>query len=145
MCVYCRAVAISHGRGGSESLVHCVSEAVRESRPDEEIEAMLKRSTRPAEGTTSPPVDEATVKRYPVLVEFMTQESWEDGSPRELASVLLVREDGRWKAGLLDKAEERTLWVTAEALAGLLEALERRAAKPDADWRQMRSAKGRKR
>lgn len=97
---------------------------------------MLERREKrnPAEAS----VDEGTLRRFPILAEYLSQSRWPDGSERELATVLLCFE-GTWKAGLLDKAEGQSLWASADALAGVLEALEKRLAKAGpADWREMR-------
>lgn len=82
------------------------------------------------------PSDPSFVSRCPALWEYLTLLSWEDGAPREPATMILMVEEGRWKACLSDRATGRTLWRVGDTLAALLEALEGSLASGEADWRR---------
>jgi len=105
---------------------------------------MLQRAKPVSESGLSRPIDEASAKRFPCLCEYMTQETWGDGTERPTSTVLLVCESGQWKGCVIDNAEDRTMWASAGSLAGVLEALEGRLAKGTAEWRQ-RKEKGKRR
>jgi len=84
--------------------------------------------------------DDVAVKRFPTLIEYLGQDTWEDGSAREVSTVLCVMEGGLFKACLIDKEGDRTLWVTTSTLGKLWEALEAAVSADRPDWRRRREA-----
>lgn len=106
---------------------------------------MLTKPTKVEGSSGMPALDEQSTKRFPGLCEYLTQAEWPDGSPRELACVLVVCEDGVWKGCLSDKATDRSLWASAASISGVLEALEKRLASPSPDWRKRRDQGPRRR
>lgn len=110
---------------------------------------MAKYVDRPASSGASPSAgsvasDPAFASKCPALWEYLTLAVWEDGSVRELSTLILMVEEGRWKACLSDKANDRTAWRTADTLAGLLEALEAGLAGGGLDWRRPKAPPGRR-
>lgn len=72
---------------------------------------------------------------HPSLADFLTADSWADGSVRQLPTLILFAEDGRWKACLNDRAEERSAWVTSDTLEGLFAVLDAQLESGTTDWR----------
>jgi len=79
---------------------------------------------------------------YPTLWKFLTTLQWDDGSPRQPATVSIFMQAGRWTACLTEKNWDLILFATAERLEGLWEALDGRLADPAADWRVNRRGPG---
>jgi K+-transporting ATPase A subunit len=79
---------------------------------------------------------------HPTLWSYLTQWSWEDGSPRQTCSLLMFVADFTLKAMLRDPNTGLCLWVTAETMHELYEALEAKLCDPRADWRVDRKSPG---
>lgn len=82
--------------------------------------------------------DVALAADNPLLLEYLTATSFEDGSERETATLLIFAASGVWKGCLNDRAESRALWVSGVDVAGVLEALERALDTTTPDWRPTR-------
>lgn len=95
-------------------------------------------------GSGPPASDSEFAALYPALWEYLTLAVWDDGGPREPATLLLFVGEGRWKACLNDKANDRTGWRSAESFAGLLEGLEAGLAGGGMDWRRPKPGAGRR-
>lgn len=76
---------------------------------------------------------------YPVLWSFLTQDTWEDATPRETGSLLLFTDSGVLKCMAKDKANGMCLWVSARSLTELLFVLDRNLTEVNADWRRDRA------
>lgn len=72
---------------------------------------------------------------FPLLREYLCTTRWDDGKPRQTATLLLVTEMGAWKACLNDRACSRSLWVTAESYQGVLRAVEDALGSATPGWR----------
>lgn len=99
---------------------------------------------RAARGGGSKPTGEAgktdkLAQGYPRLVEFLTLDRWDDGSPRERGTILILAEDDWWKAWCNDKDGDRSLWVSDSTLGGLLAAVDEHLGSPEAVWRPNRT------
>jgi len=79
--------------------------------------------------------DEAFKKKYPALCEYMSDDKWEDGSPRKVSSVSLKFQDGLVLATLNDQDGNRGLYRAAPSVHEALTALDKAAIDPGADWR----------
>jgi len=80
-------------------------------------------------------IDGATRKKYPGLVELLSDETDADGNNRDLSSVTIKWQEGTWRAAIHEPNLEMSLWASASSLEGLLLALESRLGADDADWR----------
>lgn len=111
---------------------------------EEVAELMLKRSdvVVPMQGQVRQAVDTVTPERWPVLYHYLTQTTWDDGSPRELASLLVFVDAGTWKAMCKDKDSGRCLWVAAPTFSALWDVMEAALGDPHADWRADKMASG---
>lgn len=74
-------------------------------------------------------------KLYPTLAEYLTAVRWDDGKPREVATMLLVTELGMWKACLNDRANNRSAWFTGVSVSDLLETIDNALEAESAGWR----------
>lgn len=74
-------------------------------------------------------------KRWPTLWEYLSSAKWDDGSVRETSTLMLLVDEGRLKGCLNDRALERSCWVAADSLMGLLESLEAALESGGTDWR----------
>lgn len=97
----------------------------------------IKRSTRqdcgPALGQFDE--DDSIQRHHPALWEFLSLSSWEDGSPRQTGTVLLVVDAGMVKAWLNDRDGQRAAWASGDSLGGVLERLEVGLTKDTLEWR----------
>jgi hypothetical protein len=69
------------------------------------------------------------------LVEFLGQTKWPDGKERRTGTVMLLHEDGVWKAWLHDRAQGLTAWVSTSTLVDLLPAVAVCIEGEGASWR----------
>lgn len=95
-------------------------------------------------GVSRPPTDATSAKRYPTLLQYLSEETWADGVKRERSTVLLVYEDGLFKACVIDKDLDATLWGSAETLVDCLGCLEARLNDDKAEWRRRKPQTGRR-
>lgn len=97
----------------------------------------LKRpDAEAATGLGRPAIDEAFAGFYPTLHGHLVETSWEDGKPRKTSTLLLMTENGRWKAFYHDRDGKRGFWVSAEAYEGLLELIEDAVESSSTEWRK---------
>lgn len=82
---------------------------------------------------------------HPATVEFLTLEKWPDDKPRELGSLKLFVQDGRWKCLLNDPDGRRSACVTADTLTDLMGTVERKLVDDSLDWRTWNGSYGKKR
>jgi hypothetical protein len=75
---------------------------------------------------------------YPCLHEWLTLTRWEDGSARVPASLTLFFDDGRVKACLSDREQQRVAFVAGWTFSAVLEALEEGLVAHSLDWRPAR-------
>ena len=97
--------------------------------------------TERSEGASYKVQDPAFEARWPALFEYLTLSSWEDGSPRQTASLSVFCEDGRFKACLNDREGDRMFFVSSAVFEDLLGEVEESCFTGNADWRAMRRRK----
>lgn len=85
-----------------------------------------------------PPAPDEFVDRFPSLVEFLSAEKYEDGSAREPGTLLLVWQDGRWRAWLNDRGVGDAAWLSSHGLSSLLASVEAGLAEGSLEWRRQR-------
>jgi len=111
---------------------------------------MLKKPlVRETGGLSTVQPQGAFAKSYPAAFAFLAETTWEDGSPREPGSILLVCGDGLVKVWAHDKnGMGSSLWVSGETFEDVLASLDDLLCKGAGDWRVDRpksSAGGRRR
>lgn len=72
----------------------------------------------------------------PTLLEYLRDEQYADGTPRERATLTVFVEGGLCKVCLNDRQEGATAWASAGSLEDVLSLLEDRLAKGSAEWRR---------
>lgn len=88
--------------------------------------------------------DPAFTKLYPTLAEYIGDDRWEDGTPRERSSLQVKVQDGMILAVLQDHDLSRGLYVVGESVTEALRSLEKHAKDPAADWRAWKAYKGKR-
>lgn len=113
---------------------------------EEAVMALRKIERVAGGGATTPGGAPADAEHYPTLWEHLSCSRFEDGSPRELSTMVIVGGMAEWRGCLSDKANQRVCWKTASTLEGLLFALENAAANEEPrDWRAAAEQKQKKR
>jgi hypothetical protein len=72
----------------------------------------------------------------PALAASLLEERFADGAARRTSTLLVFLHEGTLKACLRDRDSDETAWVTADSLAGLLDALEAGLQEGRLDWRR---------
>lgn len=90
-------------------------------------------------------VDTDFEKRCPYLLELLTATPKVNGRSRQTSTMTIVAEDGMWKAGLRDRQELVSLWVSGESLQAALDALETALHADVVQWRRTPEAYSRNR
>lgn len=100
-----------------------------------------EENSKPVEHGMFP--DERWVKKYPATCAYMADLTWDDGSPRDVATLTLRVEDGRLVLCLNDKEMQQTLYRSGGTIEEGLAALEKALTLGPADWRSW-GGKGKK-
>jgi len=79
--------------------------------------------------------DSEFAKKYPTLVEYLSDSTWSDGGARELSSLSLKFQDGLVLANVNDQDGKRSLYRAAQTVQEALRAIEKALGDPAADWR----------
>ena len=101
-------------------------------------------------GVAKGPADTAAMdplwaNTLPNLLEMMTSTPAINGRRRTVATLTIVGEDGKWKAGLRDRDHSVSLWVSGDTVQMALEALEAALSLPQIPWRKSFDAQSRPR
>jgi hypothetical protein len=96
-----------------------------------------------ASGLGQPATDEAFGVEYPILYALMTETSTDGKTKRQTSSVTLFTQDGMWKACVVEKDADVSLFGSADTFLGALANLEARLDAPIVDWRD-RAPRGKK-
>lgn len=86
--------------------------------------------------------DDALGKKFPALMEFLTESLWPDGESRVTGSLTVFLQDGMLKACVADKDQELVAFVAGVGLTSLLRALEEGLVGDGLDWRRPRESGG---
>lgn len=79
--------------------------------------------------------DREFAERFPVLLMYLSDTKWDDGSAREPSTITLFIESGTFKAALNDRDGKRSMYVSAGSLRAVLDALEANVSEDRGDWR----------
>jgi hypothetical protein len=79
-------------------------------------------------------------KGFPVLVCYLTDTTYEDGTARVVSTLSIFSEDGAWKCCLRDRDNARVCWAAGDSPEGALLQMESHLAEDRADWRRDRFA-----
>ena len=132
-CWACYARKRGRSNGHGKQLVR----PDREFNPFEESDMAMARPTGDAiPGTVAKATDESLRGYYPTLHDWLTETTWEDGKARKTSTLLIMTENGRWKAFLNDRDGKRGAFLSAEAYEWLLESLEKALLDSSLEWRK---------
>lgn len=106
------------------------------------IMGLRKDATRKVEGAVAAVIDEKGTKKWPVLMDHLTQTAWEDGTTRQTSTLSVFAGDGAFKALLKDRETQLCLWVASPSLEKLYDVLEAALVDPGSVWRRDRMAAG---
>jgi len=70
------------------------------------------------------------------IFAFLTDSKWEDGTRRELGTMMVFFEDGWWKVMINDKALKRLAFVSGDTYADVMLQVEDGLNKDSLDWRR---------
>lgn len=100
-------------------------------------EDFVKRRDKPGEGAPIPPHAEYAdlLELYPTFAAWMTDGSFEDGSPRPGGWYCVSCRAGVWIATLKDQGEGLQITVTAPSYTLLMSLVESALVDPKAPWR----------
>lgn len=87
-----------------------------------------------APGQVSLPEDRFVTK-YPLIVEYLSTQQWEDGSARELSALSITLGEGMMKLALNDKELKQSLYTAAPTLDEALKLMEGCLKAGNGEWR----------
>lgn len=142
-CGYCQ----SNGRHKTNIPGHYgyVTERAPPIKPFEEY--IMKRPDSKAAGGRylgATAVDEAWVKKYPTILSFLCDETYDDGGARETSALSIAIRDGDFLLALNDKDLKQSVYTQAHTLGDGLKLMEDALAKDQAQWRPWNNGKKKK-
>lgn len=88
---------------------------------------------------TDPPIDDKLLASdFPTLLEYLTAVRYDDGAVRQTSTLLLFIDAGALKCCINDRDNNRSAFVTATDIMGILFNLEDGLANNTLDWRGKR-------
>lgn len=85
--------------------------------------------------------DAQFVAKYPTILSYLTDESWDDGKARELSALSWTIKDGSWQLALNDKALKQSLYTSGPTMTEALKLLEACLASGSGSWRPWKRGK----
>jgi hypothetical protein len=79
--------------------------------------------------------DEKWAKSLPTICAYLLDDSWEDGTSREVSTLGIKVEDGRILLSINDRALSRSLYVSGDGVEQALKSLEKSLSGGGSDWR----------
>lgn len=109
------------------------------------VAQFVKRHVAVAEGEIvhERAMDEEFARNYPALAEYITCD-WLEGERRETSTLGISVDAGQWKARLADRDSGLVTFVSGDGFYAVLDALEGRLARGEADWRRDQFAKAKR-
>ena len=80
-------------------------------------------------------MDSAVSSLAPTVVEWLTVLKWPDGKERATGTLMVLAENGVWKAWAHDRDAGMSAWVSAGSLLDLLTTLEEGLGGDSMNWR----------
>lgn len=106
----------------------------------------MKKLSRPDDAQKVPviPNDDWLIANCPLLIDYLTNVKYDDGSVRELSTLNIFIQDGLFKVAVNDRDAEASLYASGETLQLALAAAESRLNANVPDWRFWKSKTGKK-
>lgn len=111
-----------------------------------EYREMKKRVMEDGFGATGMPATGDLFCGHPSLFAYLTDDFWDDGSPRKRATIMLFADGATWKAWFNDREEGRTCWMTGDSPESLIAALDLALETDTVSWKSEggKGSRGRK-
>ena len=98
--------------------------------------ALSRSSGAASTGNRNATVPDAKFRAlYPTLHDFLVEREWDDGKPRKTGTVMLLVEDGWWKAWLHDRDGKGSSWFSGVDLDAVLQVVEESLDSGTVAWR----------
>lgn len=81
---------------------------------------------------------------YPTLMEYLSEDRYEDGTPRRTSTLAVFVQDGQVKCSLNDRDLDRVAFVSAETVEGCMAVLEAKLKESSIEWRDSKGNSQRK-
>lgn len=91
-----------------------------------------------------PAVDDQWVKKYPTILAYLCDETYDDGGAREVSALSISIREGDFLLALNDKDLQQSVYTQAHTLADGLKLMEGALADGKAQWRPWKSGKRKK-
>jgi len=95
---------------------------------------MKKPTSLPAGAVPALPAG-GVMKSLPLLHQFLFDGAWDDGTARELPTLLFFADMGKWKVCVSDRALSLVAFTTGESFEDLLRSIEKGLKEGSLDWR----------
>lgn len=116
----------------------------RQPRKGSDSLALMKPAAGSLRGSASPPVSlqSTYLSAHLALLEFLSCQSWEDGSLRVPGTLQLTVTEGRWSGKLKDPHRKGYAYLSGATIDELLEAIEAALGTDQVAWREDRPFNG---
>jgi len=107
---------------------------------------IVKKPTGKTAGARTPSgdfPDQLWLEKFPTICVFMTDDKWDDGTPREVSVLSVSVRDGMMALALNDKDLKQSMYTMAETVAEALGLLECALADGTGQWRPWKAGKKR--
>jgi len=88
-----------------------------------------------------PAIDDAWVKKYPTIIQYMTDDQYDDGGARETSALSITIRDGDFLLALNDKDLKQSIYTQAHTLTDGLKLMEEALRDGKAQWRPWKAGK----
>jgi len=89
-------------------------------------------------GRAQPAADPVLARKYPRLTAHLVELLYDDGEPRQPATLLVFTGEGEWKLCLHDRDAGAHLWASGPSLEKAMATLEERLCEDNPGWRVKR-------
>lgn len=90
---------------------------------------------------SSPAVDEAWVKKYPFILSYLCDETYDDGGAREVSALSVSIREGDFLLALNDKELKQSVYTQAHTLTQGLSLMEEALREGKCQWRPWKAGK----
>lgn len=101
-------------------------------------------SSKPGATELTVPLVGSLFSGHAAIWEMLTCDKWDDGTPRQRGTLLVLCDGGIVKLWLNDRALKRAAWVSGDSLEAAMEALDHGIAEDNLPWRPQEDTKRKK-
>lgn len=106
----------------------------------------MKKPDKAAGASVNAPdaIDAGFRKKYPTLLAYLSDETWDDGTDRETSTITIRVDGGLLQVSVNDRALRQSVYCTSQGLHEALGLLEEALVKGTVTWRPWSGGKGKK-